>query len=97
MDEAFKRDRELASRFPDAPPVAGRPSKALIAFVKDRPGHDWRYAIDVARADRELGYAPSESFETGIRKTIDWYLNNERWWRDVMSGEYRAWIQRHYS
>ncbi len=61
----------------------------LITFVKDRPGHDVRYAIDASKIERELGWVPEESFETGIRKTVLWYLNNEHWWARVLSGEYQ--------
>ncbi len=61
----------------------------LITFVKDRPGHDIRYAIDASKIDKELGWVPEESFETGIRKTVEWYLNNENWWKRVLSGEYQ--------
>lgn len=61
----------------------------LITFVKDRPGHDVRYAIDASKIDKELGWVPEESFETGIRKTVEWYLNNENWWKRVLSGEYQ--------
>ena len=58
-------------------------SSSLITFVKDRLGHDHRYAIDCSKANIELGYTPKESFDTGIRKTIDWYLTNEEWWKLV--------------
>jgi len=61
----------------------------LITFVKDRPGHDVRYAIDASKIDKELGWVPEESFETGIRKTVKWYLNNENWWKRVLSGDYQ--------
>jgi dTDP-glucose 4,6-dehydratase len=61
----------------------------LITFVKDRPGHDVRYAIDASKIERELAWIPAESFETGIRKTVEWYLNNENWWQRVLSGEYQ--------
>lgn len=61
----------------------------LISFVKDRPGHDVRYAIDAGKIQRELGWVPLESFETGIRKTVQWYLNNPDWWQRVLSGEYQ--------
>ncbi|MFS7238934.1 dTDP-glucose 4,6-dehydratase [Serratia proteamaculans] len=60
----------------------------LITYVKDRPGHDMRYAIDAGKIDRELGWHPQESFESGIRKTVSWYLNNETWWRRVQDGSY---------
>ena len=61
----------------------------LITFVKDRPGHDVRYAIDASKIDKKLGWVPEESFETGIRKTVKWYLNNEKWWKRVLSGDYQ--------
>ncbi|MBA0169295.1 dTDP-glucose 4,6-dehydratase [Pectobacterium sp. CFBP8739] len=60
----------------------------LITYVKDRPGHDMRYAIDAGKIERELGWCPEETFETGMRKTVSWYLNNEKWWRSVQDGSY---------
>ena len=69
----------------------------LITFVKDRPGHDRRYAMDARKIERELGWRPRETFESGIRKTVRWYLENEAWVRDVTSGSYRQWIATHYS
>jgi dTDP-glucose 4,6-dehydratase len=62
--------------------------ESLITYVKDRPGHDVRYAIDASKIERELGWVPEESFETGIRKTVEWYLNNENWWQRVLDGSY---------
>ncbi len=67
-----------------------------ISFVTDRPGHDRRYAIDATKIERELGWRPSETFETGIKKTIDWYLENWQWVEGVLNGEYRDWVKRHY-
>ena len=61
----------------------------LITFVKDRPGHDARYAIDASKIERELGWVPQETFETGLRKTVAWYLANAAWWQRVLSGDYR--------
>ena len=61
----------------------------LITFVKDRPGHDARYAIDASKIERELGWVPEETFETGLRKTVKWYLDNRQWWERVLSGDYR--------
>ena len=78
-----------------APRTAKR--RELITFVKDRPGHDRRYAMDARKIERELGWRPKETFETGIRKTVRWYLENEEWVHDVTSGSYRQWIATHYS
>lgn len=66
-----------------------KPYADLITFVTDRPGHDVRYAIDATKIERELGWAPEETFESGLRKTVQWYLDNESWWQDVLSGSYR--------
>jgi dTDP-glucose 4,6-dehydratase len=96
MDEAFAEDRGLAARFPSAPAAKGKNTDALVTFVKDRPGHDRRYAIDATKIERQLGFVPQESFETGIRKTMAWYLSNESWWRPVMDGSYREWARRWY-
>ena len=68
----------------------------LITYVKDRPGHDRRYAIDAKKIERELNWKPAETFETGIRKTIQWYLNNQRWIADIQTGTYREWIEKNY-
>jgi dTDP-glucose 4,6-dehydratase len=75
----------------------GESRRSLITFVKDRPGHDRRYAMDATRIERELGWRPAETFESGIRKTIKWYLEHDQWVRDVTSGGYRQWIEAHYS
>jgi dTDP-glucose 4,6-dehydratase len=75
----------------------GAPRRALVTFVKDRPGHDRRYAMDASKIERELGWRPRETFESGIRKTVRWYLENEEWVREVTSGSYRQWIETHYS
>ena len=65
------------------------PYADLITFVADRPGHDWRYAIDASKIERELGWTPVETFETGLRRTVEWYLSNRPWWERVLSGAYR--------
>ena len=67
-----------------------------ITFVKDRPGHDYRYAMDTSKIERDLGWQPAETFETGLRKTVRWYLDNEEWVDAVRSGEYRNWITANY-
>jgi dTDP-glucose 4,6-dehydratase len=74
----------------------GRPD-SLIKFVKDRPGHDRRYAIDSSKAKRELDWAPRWEFEEGMRQTIQWYLEHEPWWRRVMSGEYLKYYEQNYA
>ena len=79
---------------PDDPVV---PHGQLITFIKDRPGHDRRYAIDSRKIERELGWKPRETFETGIRKTVDWYLANEDWVEGVTSGNYRKWMAEQYA
>ncbi|TPQ39594.1 dTDP-glucose 4,6-dehydratase [Cupriavidus pinatubonensis] len=68
-----------------------------IQFVKDRPGHDRRYAIDARKLERELGWKPADTFETGLRKTVQWYLDNQAWVQDVISGEYRNWVAKQYA
>ncbi|MBP6057562.1 MAG: dTDP-glucose 4,6-dehydratase [Nitrosomonas sp.] len=69
----------------------------LITYVRDRPGHDRRYAIDAMKIERELNWKPAETFETGIRKTIHWYLDNQQWIADVQTGTYREWIAKNYT
>ena len=81
----------------ESPRADGRSYAEQITFVKDRPGHDRRYAIDARKIERELGWKPSETFETGIRKTVRWYLDNAEWVRQVTSGEYRNWVATHYN
>lgn len=71
--------------------------RSLITHVADRPGHDRRYAVDSHKIHRELGWKPAETFATGIRKTVQWYLQNQEWCRNVQSGEYRKWIETNYS
>jgi dTDP-glucose 4,6-dehydratase len=75
---------------------ASAPHNRLITFVKDRPGHDRRYAVDTRKIKRELGWKPAESFETGIRKTIDWYMHHQSWVQNLLTGQYREWIDRQY-
>ena len=96
IDAAFDRDQALAERFPEAAPAQGRPSATLKAFVKDRPGHDRRYAIDTGKIRTELGVTPNFSLEDGLDRTLRWYLDNEDWWRAVQDGRYRAWIETQY-
>lgn len=84
----------LDELLPDSP---HRPHAQLITYVQDRPGHDMRYAIDASKIQRELGWTPEETFETGIRKTVEWYLANTEWVAHVKSGSYQNWVEQQYS
>jgi len=75
----------------------GKSYREQITFVKDRPGHDQRYAIDATKISKELGWKPEETFETGIRKTVQWYLDHQDWVANVQSGEYQNWLTKNYS
>ena len=81
----------------EQPRADGQSYAAQIAFVQDRPGHDRRYAIDAGKTERELGWRPAETFDTGIRKTVRWYLDHQDWARNVTSGAYRDWVARQYA
>jgi len=78
------------------PRTDGLSYTAQITFVKDRPGHDRRYAIDASKIERELGWKPAETFESGIRKTVQWYLDHQQWVQNVTSGSYRHWVEKQY-
>jgi dTDP-glucose 4,6-dehydratase len=84
LDARFAADPALAQRFPEAPGARGGSARDLVTFVEDRAGHDWRYAIDATKISGELGYAPRESFESGLARTLDWFLANEAWWRPLL-------------
>ena len=84
VDRAFGEIEGLAARYPDAPAARGVPTETLKTFVTDRAGHDRRYAIDETKARAELQYAPSHSFDDGLRQTLRWYLDNESWWRPLL-------------
>jgi dTDP-glucose 4,6-dehydratase len=79
------------------PKSDGSSYASQIIYVKDRPGHDRRYAIDASKLERELGWKPAETFETGIQKTVQWYLDNQEWTEGVLSGSYRDWVKKQYS
>jgi len=79
-----------------SPRADGQSYAEQITFVTDRPGHDRRYAIDARKIERELGWHPAETFQTGIRKTVEWYLANQAWVKDVQSGAYREWLDKNY-
>ena len=96
IDRAFANDPTLAARFPEAPAAKGLPTASLKTTVADRPGHDRRYAIDATKLERELGWKPAETFDTGIRKTVQWYLDHQPWVESVTSGAYRQWLDQNY-
>ena len=79
------------------PRADGRPYQQQIAYVTDRPGHDRRYAIDASKLANELGWKPAETFDSGIRKTVEWYLDNQPWVAHIQSGAYREWVEKNYS
>jgi len=79
-----------------SPRADGKSYKEQITYVTDRPGHDRRYAIDATKINRELGWKPAETFETGIRKTVQWYLDNQAWVQNVTSGAYQHWVEKQY-
>ena len=95
-DAEFSRAPNLAQRFPACPAANGQACDSLIRFVADRPGHDRRYAIDAGKIERDLGFVPTVTFDQGLRVTFRWYLDNEAWWRAVMDGSYRNWLDRQY-
>jgi dTDP-glucose 4,6-dehydratase len=78
------------------PKLDGSSYASQITYVKDRPGHDRRYAIDATKLERELAWRPAETFDTGIRKTVQWYLDNQEWTYGVLSGSYRDWLKKQY-
>ncbi|HID96577.1 MAG TPA: dTDP-glucose 4,6-dehydratase [Thermodesulfobacteriaceae bacterium] len=96
LDRKIASDEDLRKRFPDSPAAVGKSSTSLISYVKDRPGHDRRYAIDPSKTMAELGYMPEITFEKGLRDTLMWYLENEAWWRSILDGTYRQWIRQQY-
>ena len=97
VDQAFAADPGLKRRFAAAPAASGASSIGLLARVADRAGHDRRYAIDDGKIRRQLGYAPAGDFAASLAATLAWYLANEAWWRQVMSGEHQAWLATNYA
>jgi dTDP-glucose 4,6-dehydratase len=88
--------RALCALLDELRPDAAGSYNRLITYVTDRPGHDRRYAIDARKIERELGWRPAETFQTGIRKTVQWYLGNPCWVSNVQSGAYRDWLAHNY-
>jgi len=96
VDERVIRSAQLKSAFADSPAAKGNKALDLITHVRDRPGHDRRYAIDFGKAARELGYAPRYTLPMGLEKTLQWYLENESWWRALMGRDYADWLAKNY-
>jgi dTDP-glucose 4,6-dehydratase len=97
VDRRFAADEGLRREHAACPASSGGSCESLITFVKDRPGHDRRYAIDAAKIERELGFRPAETFESGLAKTVDWYLAHREWCEAIADGRYREWIERQYA
>ena len=96
VDQAFASLPDLAARFPHSPPARGQRARTLIEHVRDRPGHDRRYAVDSGKIHGRLGFRAATPLAAGLEATVGWYLDNEPWWRGVVSGEYRQWYARQY-
>jgi dTDP-glucose 4,6-dehydratase len=97
VEESFKDRAEWGEQFPGSPAAGGKPTVDLITHVRDRLGHDRRYAIDYSKAARELGYAPRKDLIGGLRSTLDWYLENQRWWRPLLGRDYAEWLEKNYA
>jgi dTDP-glucose 4,6-dehydratase len=96
VDAALSTNAELRRVFPASPAVIGRRAVDLITHVRDRPGHDRRYAINYVKARRELGYSPARDLAAGLSATLDWYLANTRWWQALLGRDYAAWLEKNY-
>ncbi len=95
-DEYFAADAGLRRTFAQSPAARGEPASGLISHVRDRPGHDRRYAIDYRKAQRELGYQPGRGLGSGLRSTFEWYLRNTAWWQALLGRDYKAWMDKNY-
>jgi len=96
VDGYLAERADLRQAFPASPAAAGKRALELITHVRDRPGHDRRYAIDYRKARRELGYAPSRDLAQGLRETLDWYVGNPSWWQALLGRDYAAWVEKNY-
>ena len=96
VDGAFGERAELRAAFPASPAVQARCAVDLITHVRDRPGHDRRYAIDYKKAQAELGYAPARDLAKGLKATLDWYLANTDWWKALLGRDYAVWVEKNY-
>jgi dTDP-glucose 4,6-dehydratase len=96
IDRRFAAEKALAARFPRCPAAGSGSTRELITFVKDRPGHDRRYGACADKLAGELGFSAKTTLTDGLRRTVDWYLGKERWWRAIQTGAYRDWIKLQY-
>jgi dTDP-glucose 4,6-dehydratase len=96
VDEHLHGSEALRAAFPRSPGSLSRSAVDLIEYVRDRPGHDRRYAIDYSKAERELGYKPSRDLAKGLRETLQWYLSNGAWWEALLGRDYTAWVKMNY-
>ena len=96
VDHAVRNDAQLRAVFPHSPAASGRAAVDLIKHVRDRPGHDRRYAINCCKAVRELGYNPAYDLDHGLRSTFDWYRANTGWWQALLGRDYAAWVEKNY-
>jgi dTDP-glucose 4,6-dehydratase len=97
VDTAFTQDKALPDRFPKSPAARGASCAELKTYVKDRPGHDRRYAIDPRKIEARLGFVPAFRFDTALAETVRWYLANEPWWRAIQNNDYRKWVEANYA
>jgi dTDP-glucose 4,6-dehydratase len=97
LDAALTARPESRAAFPASPTYSGTRAIELITHVRDRPGHDRRYAIDYSKASHQLGYAPARNLEGGLRSTVDWYLQRVKWWQDLLGRDYAAWLRQNYN
>jgi dTDP-glucose 4,6-dehydratase len=98
LTDAYLAKRpDLREAFPASPAMGGKPAVDLVTHVRDRPGHDRRYAINYGKAQRELQYAPARDLTQGLRSTLEWYIAHTGWWRALMGRDYTAWVQKNYS
>jgi len=96
VDQSIGERAELRATFPASPAAGGKPSLDLITHVRDRLGHDRRYAVNYSKAERELGYAPARDLVEGLRTTVDWYFSNTDWWRGLLGRDYASWLKKNY-
>ena len=96
IDEIFGDESEFMSDYPHAPLFNNSASLNLVTYIEDRLGRDWRYAMDIGKISNQLGFSPKESFDSGLRKTVQWYINNPSWWAPLLNQSHEDWIEKLY-